>query len=56
MAEMGEKEEPLAERVVVIWGLLPLGPSDVLGALKRNSVVIKISQGTEVLLGGISKL
>lgn len=56
MAEMGKEEEPLAEGVVVIWGLLPLGTSDMLGALKRNSVVIKISQGTEVLLGWISKL
>lgn len=56
MAETGEKEEPLAKGVVVIWGLLPLSASDMLGPLKRNSVAMKISQGTAVLLGEISKL
>lgn len=56
MAETGEKEEPLAKGVVVIWRLPPLSASDMLGPLKRNSVVMKISQGTEALLGKISKL
>lgn len=51
MAETGEEEEAL-KGVVVIWGLPPLSISNVLGALKRSSVVMKISQGTEVLLGG----
>lgn len=32
MTEMGEKEKPLAKRVVVAWGLPPLSTSDVLGA------------------------
>lgn len=56
MVEIGKEDEPLAKRVVVTCGLQPLSTSETLGALKRNSTVMKISWGTEVLLGRVIKL